>query len=66
MTFTKAGTKSVIIDQTAVKDDFEVTDMGKKLVLDSVHFVREREIIITPICPFANRSLKKSRISDVL
>lgn len=67
ITYSKAGTDTIIIDHTEVNPDFRGQDVGKKLVQASVDFARERHLKIIPLCPFAKRVFEKQiDIQDVL
>ena len=67
MTYTYAGDDKIIIDHTEVDDSLRGKGVGYKLVEAAVHFARENNISIMPLCPFAHAVFKKkSGYSDVL
>lgn len=59
MTYTWAGDDKIIIDHTEVSDVFKGQKVGYKLVEAAVHFAREKQIKILPLCPFANYVMNK-------
>ena len=66
MTYTMAGEK-LIIDHTEVNPDFKGRNVGKLLLMELVNFVRENNIKVVPLCPFAKAMFEKTpEIQDVL
>jgi predicted GNAT family acetyltransferase len=59
MVYVMAGPQKMIIDHTEVDDSLKGQQIGKKLLESLVHYVREKEIKVIPLCPFANAMLKK-------
>ena len=59
MTFSKAGEKILIIDQTGVPDELGGMGVGKALVEHMVHDVRAHGPKVVPLCPFNNATLRK-------
>lgn len=67
MTYSKAGTDTIIIDHTEVDPSQNGKGLGKKLVDAGVAFAREKGLKIIPLCPFAKRVLTGSdKYADVL
>lgn len=67
MTYSIAGEKHIIIDHTEVNTDFKGKSVGKRMLYKIVEMAREKDIKITPLCPFANAMFKKlTEIQDVL
>jgi predicted GNAT family acetyltransferase len=67
MTYTWVGKDKLIIDHTEVGDALRGKGAGYKLVAASVEFVRNKNIKILPLCPFAKSVFdKKPEYSDVL
>lgn len=67
MTYSIAGENHIIIDHTEVDPEFKGKSVGKKLLYKIVEMAREKNIKITPLCPFANAMFKKlTDIKDVL
>ncbi len=67
MTYSIAGENHIIIDHTEVEPEFKGKSVGKKLLYKIVEMAREKNIKITPLCPFANAMFKKFEdIQDVL
>ena len=67
MTYSVVGEKHIIIDHTEVNPDFKGKSVGKQMLYKIVEMAREKNIKITPLCPFANAMFKKlTDIRDVL
>lgn len=67
MTYSIAGENHIIIDHTEVTPEFKGKSIGKQLLYKIVEMAREKNIKITPLCPFANAMFKKYEdIQDVL
>ena len=67
MTYSIAGTNHIIIDHTEVEPEFKGKSVGKQMLYKIVEMAKEKNIKITPICPFANSMFKKlTDIQDVL
>lgn len=67
MTYSIAGDNHIIIDHTEVNPDFKGMGVGKQMLYKIVEMAREKNIKITPFCPFANAMFKKlTDIQDVL
>lgn len=67
MTYSIAGDDHIIIDHTEVDPEFRGKDVGKQLLYKIVDMARDKNIKITPLCPFANAMFKKFEdIRDVL
>lgn len=67
MTYSKLGSTQIIIDHTEVSDDVRGENYGKTLVETAVHFAREQELRIIPLCPFAKATIEKNvSLQDVV
>jgi hypothetical protein len=67
MTYTRAGDTLVIIDHTDVSDELRGQGVGKKLVLAAVEWLRESNLKVIPLCPFAKSVFDRSpELADVL
>jgi predicted GNAT family acetyltransferase len=67
MEFTMAGDDKMIIDHTEVDETLKGRGAGRKLLNRLVEYVREQEIKVIPLCPFAHSVFKKDpEIRDVL
>lgn len=67
MTYSKAGEDKIIIDHTEVDASLKGTGAGKKLVAESVKYVRENGLKVIPLCPFAKAEFEKNPdYADVL
>ena len=67
MTYSIASENHIIIDHTEVDPEFKGRSVGKKMLYKIVDMAREKNIKITPLCPFANAMFKKLYdIQDVL
>lgn len=66
MTFTKAGT-TIIIDHTEVDESLRGQGIGRQLLDRIVEMVRQRNMKIIPLCPYAKSVFEKdASIGDVL
>ncbi|MDN3202553.1 GNAT family N-acetyltransferase [Algoriphagus sediminis] len=67
MVYVMAGPSKMIIEHTEVSDDLRGEGLGMKLLEALVEEVREREIRVLPLCPFAKASFQKREdLQDVL
>lgn len=60
MTYVESGEKKIIIDHTEVDPSLQGQGIGKKLQAELVAYVRENNIKVVPLCPFANATFKKT------
>lgn len=67
MTYSMAGEGRMIIDHTEVNPDFKGLGIGKLILMNLVDYVREHDIKVIPLCPFAKSVFnKEEKIRDVL
>ncbi len=67
MTYTMSLPAVMVIEHTEVSDALEGKGVGKQLVHAAVEYVREHNIKIVPLCPFAKAILHKvTEWQDVL
>lgn len=69
MTYSVAGADKIIIDHTDVDPAFGGKGVGKAILLEGVMlYVRENNLKVLPLCPFASAMFKKmsAEIGDVL
>lgn len=68
MTYTHAGYEKIIIDHTEVSEKLKGQGVGYKLVEASVAYLRENNLKVIPLCPFASAVFKKKQdeYADVL
>lgn len=67
VTFSKAGTDTIIIEHTEVSDTLKGTGAGKKLVSETVQYARSNSLKIIPLCPFAKSVFERMpEFADVL
>ena len=67
MTYSIPGSDFIIIDHTEVEPEFKGQSVGKQLLFKLVEDVREKNLKVLPLCPFANAMFKKlPEIQDVL
>ena len=67
MTFVFAGDDKIIIDHTEVNPGNEGKGFGKKMVLKAIEYVREKNLKIIPLCPFAKSVINKvQEFQDIL
>lgn len=61
MAYVMAGDHKMIIEHTEVDDSLQGQGVGKRLLAELVAFVREHDIKVIPLCPFANATFKKMK-----
>ncbi len=67
ITYTYAGNDKIIIDHTEVNPILKGKGIGYNLIDAAVSFVRENNLKIIPLCPFAAAVFrKKKEYSDIL
>lgn len=67
MTYTYVGNDKIIIDHTEVNPILKGKGIGYNLIDEVVSFVRENNLKIIPLCPFAAAVFrKKKEYSDIL
>lgn len=67
LTYSKAGTKKIILDHTEVDPGFKGQGVGRKLVMEAVEFARNNALKIIPLCPYAKSVFERTpEIRDVL
>ncbi len=67
MTYSKAGESLIIIDHTEVSPSLRGQGVGRKLLDTLVAMVREKELKVLPLCPYAKSEFDKDpSIQDVL
>jgi uncharacterized protein len=67
MTYSKAGTDTIIIDHTEVTEALKGKGAGKQLVAAGVEYARKNNIKIIPLCTFAKSVFDKVKeFQDVL
>ena len=59
MVYVMAGPQKMIIEHTGVDKSLEGKGLGKKLLETLVSYVRQNEIRVIPLCPFANATFKR-------
>lgn len=65
--YTTAGEKKMILDHTEVDINYRGKGIGNKILTRIVEYVRENDIKIIPLCPFAKSVFEKTEsIRDVL
>ncbi|HEX8250274.1 MAG TPA: GNAT family N-acetyltransferase [Pyrinomonadaceae bacterium] len=67
MTYSREGTRKIVIDHTEVSDALKGKGIGKYLVAAAVQYARKNNLLIKPTCPFVKSVLEKSEeYEDVL
>jgi len=61
MVYVMAGDKTMIIDHTDVDDSLKGKGIGKKLLNELVNYVRQEQIRVIPLCPFAKATFEKTK-----
>jgi uncharacterized protein len=59
MSYVMAGDTNMIVDHTQVDESLKGQGVGKKLLEALVQYVREKQMLVVPLCPFANAMFKK-------
>lgn len=60
MVYINSGEKLIIIDHTDVDASLQGQGIGKMLLGKLVEYVREKEIKVIPLCPFAKATFEKT------
>lgn len=67
MVYVMAGPQKMIIEHTEVDESLKGKGAGAKLLEALVEFVRQEEIKVIPLCPFAKANFnKRTDLQDVL
>ncbi|MEI8280288.1 MAG: GNAT family N-acetyltransferase [Bacteroidota bacterium] len=67
ITYVWSGTDKIIIDHTEVDPKLKGQGLGYKLLASLVAWIREKNIKVIPLCPFAKSVFdKKADYQDVL
>ncbi|WP_192349079.1 GNAT family N-acetyltransferase [Algoriphagus sp. Y33] len=67
MVYVMAGPKKMIIEHTEVDESLKGQGIGLKLLKELVGYVRDENIKVIPLCPFAKAMFqKKEELRDVL
>lgn len=65
--YTMENENRLVIEHTEVSPEFEGKGLGKKLVLETVAFARQKNLKIKPVCSYAQRVFDRTEeIRDVL
>jgi predicted GNAT family acetyltransferase len=60
MTYSRMNAHAVIVDHTGVSAAFEGQNVGKQLVEHAVHWARENQQKIMPLCPFTRAMFERT------
>ncbi len=67
MSYTREGTRKIVIDHTEVDESLRGEGIGEDLVVEAVKYARENNFLIKPVCPFVKSVLEKDEdYEDVL
>ncbi len=67
MTYSREGTRKIVIDHTEVDESLQGQGIGESLVEEAVKWARKNKLLIKPICPFVKNILESSEdYEDVL
>lgn len=61
MTYVLADAETMIIEHTEVDDSLRGQGVGKELLTALVDYVRNKEMKVIPLCPFAKATFRKIR-----
>lgn len=67
MTYTREGTRTLVIDHTAVAKVLRGKGVGEAMVKTAVKFAEKNNLLIKPVCPFVKKVLEASEeYEDIL
>ncbi|MDQ3799559.1 MAG: N-acetyltransferase [Acidobacteriota bacterium] len=67
MTYSREGTRKIVIDHTEVDESLKGKGIGKYLVAAAVQYARKNNLLIKPTCPFVKKVLEKNaEFEDIL
>lgn len=67
MTYSREGTRKIVIDHTEVDDSLKGKGIGKYLVEAAVQYARKNNLLIKATCPFVKSVLEKDeQYEDIL
>lgn len=67
MTYSWSGAKLITIEHTEVSDQLKGQGIGNKLVAAAVDWMRNNDIKVIPLCPFAKKILTRGlEYADIL
>jgi len=67
MTYTREGTRTLVIDHTAVAKALRGKGIGNALVKTAVKFAEKNNLLIKPVCPYVKKVLESSEeYEDIL
>ncbi len=67
MTYSREGTRKIVIDHTEVDESLQNQGIGESLVEEAVKWARKNNLLIKPTCPFVKNILESSEdYEDVL
>ncbi len=61
MVYVMYAAHRMVIEHTEVDESLKGQNIGKKLLENLVHYVREQGIKVVPYCPFAKAMLEKTK-----
>ena len=67
MTYTREGTRTLVIDHTAIAKVLQGKGVGKAMVKAAVKYAEKNNLLIKPVCPFVKKVLESSEeYEDIL
>ncbi len=67
LTYTREGTRTLVIDHVSVAKVLKGKGIGKSLVKSAVKYAEKNNLLIKPVCPYAKKVLESSEeYEDVL
>lgn len=67
MTYTREGSRTIVIDHIGVAQSLKGKGVAKAMVKAAVKFAEKRNLLIKPVCPFAKKILESSEeYEDIL
>lgn len=61
MVYVMTGTGKMIIEHTEVDESLKGQGIGKQLQSSLVNYVREKNIKVIPLCPFAKATFERTK-----
>ena len=67
MTYTREGTRTLVIEHTSIAKALQGKGVGKAMVNAAVKFAEKNNLLIKPVCPFVKKILESSEeYEDIL
>lgn len=64
LTYKREGMRKIVVDHTEVAENLRGKGVGRRLVEAAVKYARNNNLLIKPVCPFAQKVLESSEEYD--